>query len=182
MKKLFTFLLLLFALTTNAQLLFENGTTVYLVRHAEKDTGNNPALTAAGNQRAQLLFDLIDDDGIDVVYSTKTKRTEQTADPFVKIRRLNLYNYKNDSAFLSLIQQIKTNGHSKKNILIVGHSNTIPDLVRAFGVDTFSLKQLGDFEYDKIFKIEFKRKRIKFTTYQYGEESPLHWQKPAMKN
>ena len=42
----------------------DSQTVIYLVRHAEKQTGDDPSLTAAGRERAELLADRRSDAGI----------------------------------------------------------------------------------------------------------------------
>jgi hypothetical protein len=59
---------------------------VFLVRHAEKQTdGEDPALTAAGRQRALELARLLGESGISEVYSTDFARTRDTAAPLARI-------------------------------------------------------------------------------------------------
>ena len=57
---------------------------IYLVRHAEKETGPNPVLTARGIERAEALRDLLKDSSITEIYSTDYKRTIQTANPLAE--------------------------------------------------------------------------------------------------
>ena len=59
-------------------------TTFLLVRHAEKETGDNPSLTTAGAARAEELARVAADLGIDAIYSTRYKRTRETAGPTAK--------------------------------------------------------------------------------------------------
>ena len=61
-------------------------TTVWIVRHAEKDTAfvnrQDPDLTATGQQRALDLAAYLQNEPVVKVYSTDTKRTKQTAKYF----------------------------------------------------------------------------------------------------
>ncbi|MFM1754350.1 MAG: hypothetical protein RLZZ236_1289 [Bacteroidota bacterium] len=101
-------------------------TQYYFIRHAEKaDSSKNPNLSEKGLERAQqwkILFSKIDFDG---VYSTDFNRTLQTIQPIVadNNRLLKIYNPK-----MMDVEAFKKETHGK-TILIVGHSNTIPNMV-----------------------------------------------------
>src|SRR5260370_35463042 len=59
-------------------------TTVILVRHAEKiiDPNNaDPDLSPAGQARAQELVHMFGDAGINAIYATQYKRTQETVKP-----------------------------------------------------------------------------------------------------
>ena len=56
-------------------------TTIYLVRHAEKQAGDNPDLTVVGRARADILSRELQDAGLTEVWSTDTIRTIETAKP-----------------------------------------------------------------------------------------------------
>ncbi len=106
-------------------------TTYYLIRHAEKDrsdsTNKNPILTETGRNRAKNWSNILQHITFDVVYSTDYNRTKETAQPTVAKNGLELTIYNTEKidfdAFLS-----NTKG---KTILIVGHSNTIPQFVNS---------------------------------------------------
>jgi len=110
-----------------------NDTVVYLVRHAEKITGENagrdPALTVEGKARANTLAELLRDKSITKVYSSNYIRTRSTAVPTAEMSgvEIELYDPRNLPALATVIQETK--GH----ILVVGHSNTIPATVNALG-------------------------------------------------
>ena len=128
-------------------------TTVWIVRHAEKDTAyvnrQDPDLTATGQQRALDLATYLQKENIIKVFSTDTKRTKQTA-KHVKAP-LEIYNPKNLTGLLDLITQ-NANG---KSVLIVGHSNTVLETIEALGGKR-PLMLLTDDDYDYIFKIELE--------------------------
>jgi broad specificity phosphatase PhoE len=105
-------------------------TTVYLVRHAEKAAGSeNPALTEAGEQRASALANLLRDAGVDVIYSTDYRRTRDTAAPVAVQLGLNVTIY-DPSNLGELAADIRRQGG---RCLVVGHSNTTPELVGLLG-------------------------------------------------
>lgn len=116
-------------------------TTLYFIRHAEKDRtdkiNNDPALTEKGYIRSNNWATFFEDKNIDAVYSTDYKRTRETAIPIAKRNNLNIVLYTHKS-FLSDNFITKNKG---KNIVVVGHSNTVPLLVN---------KLIGDTKYENI--------------------------------
>jgi broad specificity phosphatase PhoE len=166
-KNIFYFLLFMFcANNLTAQLTFKKGTKIYIVRHAEKDTGNNPNLTNIGQKRAEVLGQVLANKKITAAFSTNTKRTVQTATIALANSALNIVTYNNDSNYTQLKTLIKN--ANKKNVLVVGHSNTVCTIIKAFGVKKFTRTQLDDFEYDKLFILKYKRKKVQLITKQFG--------------
>ena len=122
---------------------------IYLVRHAEKQTGDNPALTDAGKTRAGTLADLLADKGLTEIYSTDYKRTIATAAPIAERTRLEvkLYDASDLEAFAEVLK-------SKQGvILVVGHSNTTPPLAAALGGDPGTPIDEST-EYDRLYVID----------------------------
>ncbi len=130
------------------------GTTVYIVRHAEKDMSDlknaDPDLSEEGRNRAKKLAEQLKKEKFDVVFSTKYKRTIQTVDLVARKNSLNV-EYYNPADFKGLAERIKTKYKNKK-VLIAGHSNTVLELAEAFGVKR-PLASLTDDDYDFLFKI-----------------------------
>lgn len=163
-----------FTLTAVAQTpIFSPGTTIYLVRHAEKDTGNNPPLTKAGFERAKDLLIHLHTKGVSKIYSTKYKRTNQTADSIKISSNLTTIIYEADTIGNDLVAKIKSNSDNGKTILVVGHSNTIPKLIRRLGVASYTVQNLGDNEFDNLFVLTYKKRKIKFKQIKYGQPSAL---------
>lgn len=106
-------------------------TTYYFIRHAEKDRSNpsekDPHLKAEGLQRAQNWSDILQHVPFDAVYSTDYNRTKETAQPTAEKNRLEIITY---SVSTSYDEAFKT-ATKGKIVLVVGHSNTIPDFVNA---------------------------------------------------
>ena len=108
----------------------KGATTVYLVRHAEKSSvGKDPALTNAGRQRALELARQLQGAGIDAIYSTDFARTRQTAAPLAEQLGLEIrfYDWNRMDELASTL--ILTGGR----YLVVGHSDTTPELVATLG-------------------------------------------------
>ena len=122
MKNYFLFLFLI------AQLSFAQNktTTIYFIRHAEKvDSSNNPDLSTFGLERAAHWNEIFSDIPFDAIYSTDFTRTKQTAAPTAANKKIDItiYDAKNID-----FQKFKTDNLGK-TVLVVGHSNTIPDFV-----------------------------------------------------
>lgn len=99
---------------------------IYLVRHAEKqaDGTKDPSLTKAGEQRALNLVERLKTKNIRVIYSTDYKRTMETARPLSKATALEIQKY-NPGDLAAFAKQLKS---ETGNTLVVGHSNTTPEL------------------------------------------------------
>lgn len=104
--------------------------TIYIVRHAEKQSGNNPHLTENGQSRAQTLSDTLSTKRINLVMTTDSNRTRETAQPTASRFNLPLTIYGKDT-IPGLVGKLKNTWG--KNILIVSHSETIPVIVQQFG-------------------------------------------------
>jgi phosphohistidine phosphatase SixA len=175
-NKVFTLFTLLTLCTLPAlaqKPIFKAGTTIYLVRHAEKDTGNNPPLTQAGFKRAKDLLIYLHTKEVSKIYSTKYKRTNQTADSLKLAQNLSTIIYEADTIGNDLVDKIKANGDEGKTILVVGHSNTVPKLIRRLGVTTFAMQNLPDTEFDNLFILRYKKRKVLFKRTNYGEHSGL---------
>ncbi|KGO90787.1 SixA phosphatase family protein [Flavobacterium suncheonense] len=123
LKFIVTLIVMFFTQLDNAQ---NQPTTFYLIRHAEKaDNSANPELSEAGLKRAENWSTILSDIKFDEVYSTNYKRTISTGTPTAEKnhKTIKIYDHKTFDAS----SFIKENLH--KNVLVVGHSNTIPTLV-----------------------------------------------------
>jgi len=148
----------------------------YIVRHAEKETAstgttmstpNDPPLSAAGRVRAIELRETLKGKGIQYIFSTNTTRTISTAQPFNELRgatKIEIYNTKDSlDQFIQKLKEIK-----KGNSLIVGHSNTVDDIVNKLCGEIKIPKDLPDSEYDNLYIVTKKGKRMKFENKTYG--------------
>lgn len=129
--------------------------TVFVVRHAERADGgttntmmgNDPDLSDAGRARAESLASALKDAGITAIFTTEYKRTQQTAAPLAKALGISVTTVPSrDTA--RLIEKVKA---ASGNVLVVGHSNSVPDVVKGLGVTT--PVTIGDAEYDNLFVV-----------------------------
>ncbi len=149
---LFILLLLLTTSFSSAE------TTIYLVRHAEKviaDGIKDPGLTQIGQFRANNIAEQLAKIGITDIYATDYKRTIQTAKPLARLMKLKIKKYdpKNLKEFSK--QLLDSGG----KIVVVGHSNTTPELTKLLsGKEVDSIKE---HEFDNLYQvIQLKEKAI----------------------
>jgi broad specificity phosphatase PhoE len=103
-------------------------------------------LTPAGEQRAKLLALLLKDAGVQRIYVTEVRRTQQTAQPVAE--RLHLTPIvipQSDTD--ALIGQLQKLGEDE-TVLVVGHANTVPLIVERLGAGP--APAMADSEYDRL--------------------------------
>ena len=122
-------------------------TTVYVTRHGEKGEGKDPELTAQGQARARMIATLLGKAGIRQVFSTATKRTQQTAKPTATLAGLEVQTY-DPAKPQAVVDKIKA---SPGPTLLVGHSNTVPELVKLLG--GAPVPPIGDDEFDRLYQV-----------------------------
>ncbi len=148
-------------------------TTILIVRHAEKAAveGNDPELSEMGRARAaELARQLVEADvvaGIDAVYSTPYKRTSETAKPVADALNLPIMSYEaSDSE--NIVDEI-IREHKGEIVLLVGHSNTVPELIANMGASK-NVPPIAEDEYDNLYLVSIpwfgKTKTIRL---RYGE-------------
>lgn len=133
--------------------------SLYLVRHAEKETGDNPGLTDGGRERAHKLAATSERLRFKRIYTTDYRRTRETAQPSAQILGLDVTLYHpNDLDMLAATLKAR-----KESALIVGHSNTTPQLARLLGLK--SAKPMDESDYDRSYNFQFKGDVMQGVTY-----------------
>lgn len=160
---------------------FAQTTTIWVVRHAEKATtpANDPDLTPEGRERAAALAKQLKRQKIVAVFTTPYKRTTQTGERTLKqagLAEIKTYNPADLPAFAKQVLQ----DYAGKNILVVGHSNTVIPTLQAFGA-TKPFDTLDDEDYDQLFKVTIgPDKKAKLNIKRYG--APHHSNKAVAEN
>jgi phosphohistidine phosphatase SixA len=147
--------------------------TVYVIRHGEKVTSDNaskmmdndPPLSDAGKVRALVLKNELAAKHITHIYSTNTIRTRSTAEPLSQAVKVNVELYNNIDSLVGTIRS------AKGNVLVVGHSNTVDDIVNKLCGQTKIATDLNDGEYDNLFVVKIKGKKVVFEKRKYGYPS-----------
>lgn len=139
-------------------------TTLYLVRHAEKTAAaSDPGLTEDGTRRAEALAERLEDAGVSAIYSTDYTRTQDTARPLAERLSLTVKSY-DPSDLTSFAKTVQAEGGS---ILIVGHSNTTPQLVEALGGDGGTPITEAT-EYDRLYVLTLSDGGVDTDLQRYG--------------
>lgn len=108
---------------------------------------NDPPLSEAGNARAARLAAMLASADVKKIFTTEFKRTRQTAAPLAQKLKLDAVMSASKDPDPLMAAVLKSSG----NVLIVGHSNTVPDLLKRLGVkETITI---ADNEYDNLFII-----------------------------
>lgn len=167
--KLSVIIFLMISILTSSVIMAAD-TMVIVVRHAEKATDDpkDPSLSEQGSARANNLAAVLKDSNLKAVYSTQFRRTQLTGTPAAAMNGLQVQsrevNKQNDKTYVAdLIKEIKKK-HSGETVLIVGHSNTVPEIVKYLtGKD---VSPIGENEFDRIYIITLgKNPRLISTSY-----------------
>ena len=151
---------------------------VFLVRHAEKaqEPAQDPPLTEAGRARAEALARLLSGAGVKAVYTSQFARTKLTAEPLAKLLGVPV-----DVVALSpkpdkpreireqSIRELKSKieGHAGGAVLVVGHTNSIPDLIRELGGDV--VPNIPEDKFDNLYVVTvYAAGRAKVVQLKYG--------------
>jgi broad specificity phosphatase PhoE len=133
-------------------------TTGKMAKAAGSMSKEDPPLSAAGQQRALTLSRILADVPVKVIFVTNKQRTQQTAKPLAD--RLKLQPQVIDESAALAIAIKKQDGV----VVVVGHSNTIPDVIALLGGPTFEIK---DPEYDNLFVLTFAGGTVSFLRLHY---------------
>ncbi len=103
--------------------------TFYFIRHAEKDRSRpedkDPELNQSGLGRAMRWAEILDNVALDAIYTSNYKRTSMTAAPTAIKKDITPQYYDPHAVNIEEFKNLNLD----KNVLIVGHSNTIPQFV-----------------------------------------------------
>ena len=131
--------------------------TIYLIRHAEKQTQGsdpkNPPLTQCGELRAKSLATFFKTVHLKNVYSSNYKRTLNTVTPTAKFQQLEVETYDPDK--LDEIQAILLK--RKQDALVVGHSDTTSVLAGLLASE--KLSAFDESIYDRIYQVVISNKK-----------------------
>ncbi|MEP0711990.1 phosphoglycerate mutase family protein [Algoriphagus sp.] len=163
MKYTLLFLLVLFIAACGSK---PEPKTIYIVRHAEKQlTGNDPELSVAGTARSKKLAQILADKKITHIFSTDYKRTRLTAGPTASQAGIEIESY-DPRDQEELAKKLRT---IEGNVLVVGHSNTVSQLVNILLDKGDIYKDFSDDEYNKLYVVELISNEIKISEKLYKD-------------
>ena len=129
--------------------------TIIFLRHAETlprtRDNQNPDLSDAGTHRAKELAKALRAAGVTRIFATELGRTQQTATPLAKLLGLQLeqYSARKSQAFATTLQALP----DQTVAVVVGHSNTVPQMVKQLGGSLQELDEKGylqETEHDRM--------------------------------
>ena len=149
-------------------LLASCSTNYYIVRHAEKVPSDgmmtsDVPLSEQGKQRAAALEKALHNKKIQNIYATPYQRTQATAQPLSTAINVPINTYDpRDSFFVSKLKDINS------NVLVVGHSNTVDDIVNGLTGEKL-LTDLPETQYGDLFIVKRKGRKYTFTQKHFGQ-------------
>lgn len=145
--------------------------TVILVRHAEKAVvppeNVDPDLSEAGQARAVELARMFREAGLSAVFATQLKRTQQTAAPLAAATKLKpeIFGARDTAGLAKALL-----ARSGQTVLVVGHNNTVPLLIRELGGP--QLEVIPESEYDRLYVLHRQADgRVQLLQLRYGASS-----------
>ena len=146
-------------------------TTVILVRHAEKKIEPNnqdPDLSPEGVERAVEIARVFGESGINAIYATQFKRTQQTVKPLADHIAVPI-SLLDSSQTDQLVERIQTDLRGKI-VFVAGHNNTVPAIASKLGGETYPV--IPESEYDNLFVVTIYRfGKAKVVKLKYGAHS-----------
>ena len=175
-KKLLACLFFLagFATSATAQ---DEPTVIIVVRHGEKQTSDpanpDPPLSETGARRAQSLVQMAEEAGVSVVYTTQFRRARETAQPLADKLKIPIIPMEVNGGNLNSYPSAMAKGilakHAGKTILVIGHTNTVPQTVEALGGKLPPAIEDAS-EFDRLFVVIVPKKgAVKVVKGRYGE-------------
>lgn len=159
-----------------------DGARIYLVRHAEVETvapGSpampgptvpGPALSQAGKERAEQLSKELANVKLSRIVVSKFLRTQQTAAPTAKRSGVNVDQVEQDAASLRALAQELRSLPAGAAVLVVGHSNTLPQLMQELGV--LQPPQIQHTSFDNLFMLTLESGAARLETRKFGRPTP----------
>lgn len=145
-------------------------TTVILIRHADRDIPQleaDPPLNDKGQARARELVHILSTAGIQAIYTSEARRATMTGAPF------NLVHPRIPTEQLSSATDLRDHilaNHAGQIVLVIGHANTVPLLIRELGGP--SLPAINDCVFDNLFVlVRRSATEATLTRLKYGEQT-----------
>lgn len=157
-------------------------TTILFVRHADTDAitlEQDPPLNARGLARAELLADFVEDidvlAGLDAIYASEYRRTQQTAAPLAK--RLDMPVDVADHGDAEPFMERVLRDHKGEIVLVVTHADDIPPLVAELHGHQ-NVPEIGSDEYDNFYIVSVPWfAKVKTLRLHYG----VGWTEPDLR-
>ncbi len=138
--------------------------TILLIRHAEKlqDAGTDPGLSALGQQRANRLIELFTSFKPAAIFTTQYQRTQLTGQPLATALNIPLTIFAmdkdNTQHYSDLLMKRICELPKGANVLVIGHSNSIPTIVEEWTNEP--VKPIKDSEFDRFFLVKISNCQV----------------------
>ena len=154
--------------------------TVFLIRHAEREDEprQDPPLSKDGVARSQTLARLLSSAGIKAIFTSQFTRTKQTAEPLATKLGINVtpFTLKSNPSNPRQIAEESTAEvtnrileHAGESVLVIGHSNSIPDVIKMLGGDF--IPTIDERKFDDLFIVSvYAKGKAKVVQLKYGSE------------
>jgi phosphohistidine phosphatase SixA len=154
--------------------------TVFLIRHAEREDEPrpDPPLSKLGAARAEALARLLSTAGVKAIFTSQYARTKQTAEPLATKLGLTVtpFTLKTNPANPRQIAEESTAEvtnkileHAGQSVLVIGHSNSIPDVIKMLGGDV--VPTIDEKKFDDLFIVNvYAKGKAKVVQLKYGAE------------
>ena len=154
--------------------------SVFLIRHAEREQEpkQDPPLSKDGIARSQALARLLGSAGVKAILTSQYTRTKQTAEPLatklgltvtpftLKISPSNPRQVAAESTAEVTNKILERGGES---VLVIGHSNSIPDVIKMLGGDV--VPTIDEKKFDDLFIVTvYAKGKAKVVQLKYGAE------------
>lgn len=154
--------------------------TVFLIRHAEKENEprQDPPLKPEGLARSQELARLLAAAGIKTILTSQFMRTQKTAEPLatklgltataisLKLNPTNPRQIAEESTKEVVNKILERSG---ENALVVGHSNSIPDVIKMLGGDVVPV--IDESKFNDLFVVTvYGKGKAKVAHLKYGAD------------
>ena len=154
--------------------------TVFLIRHAEREDEprQDPPLKKEGVARSQELARLLSSAGIKAIFTSQFTRTKQTAEPLATklgitatpfTLKSNPSNPRQIAAESTAEVTNKILERAGESVLVIGHSNSIPDVIKMLGGDV--VPTIDERKFDDLFIVTvYAKGKARVVQLKYGAE------------
>jgi broad specificity phosphatase PhoE len=131
---------------------------IFVVRHAERareGPETDIPLSKLGAEHAARLAEILKNAGVTAIYATDTTRARQTGEPLAQLAKVSIKTYdtvddKGNMTAAPFVAKLKIDERNGI-VLVVGHSNTVPDILAAYGVT--EPVRIGPDDYGDLFLV-----------------------------
>jgi broad specificity phosphatase PhoE len=147
-------------------------TTFIVLRHAEKaDNTKDTNLSTYGLARADELRKTLSPISVEAIYSSPYNRTKLTVTPLATEKGITITEYPANKPFEEFVGEL-IDAHRGKTVVIVGHSNTVPEILKVLSKNAFSVT-INESQFDNLYVVTLTDgKQPEVVSMKYGKSTP----------